>query len=165
MFYSSFYAWLNVREIWRRVIQRFPKNIRSLPINCPFYRKFLTEQGIFSLLPHHRTCRLAYGGSVSYLILFQRFCSLLSNSLRLPAFCLIYVSSTLHIGFKQDIFYMRFRTVQPFPSFHLDTYGFCWLLIVRCYYVTFRICLLLHTYEISRDKPILFPRLPARSTH
>lgn len=101
------------------------KNIRSLPINCPFYRKFLTEQGIFSLLPHHRTCRLAYGGSVSYLILFQRFCSLLSNSLRLPAFCLIYVSSTLHIGFKQDIFYMRFRTVQPFPSFHLDTYGFC----------------------------------------
>ena len=22
------------------------KNIRSLPINCPFYRKFLTEQGI-----------------------------------------------------------------------------------------------------------------------
>ena len=27
------------------------KNIRSLPINCPFYRKFLTEPGIFSPPP------------------------------------------------------------------------------------------------------------------
>ena len=32
-------------------------------------------EGIFSPLPHHRTCRSAYGGSVLYLVLLQRFCS------------------------------------------------------------------------------------------
>ena len=61
-------------------------------------------EGNFSPLPHHRTCRSAYGGSVLYPILFQRFCSFFSN-LRLPAFCLIYVLATLHIGSEQNIFY------------------------------------------------------------
>ncbi len=55
-------------------------------------------------LSHHRMCRSAYGGSVAYLILLQRFYSLFSNNLRLPAFCLIYVSVTLHIGSEQNIF-------------------------------------------------------------
>ena len=81
-------------------------------------------EGNFSPLPHHRTCRSAYGGSVLYLVLLQRFCSLLSN-LRLPAFCLIYVSATLRISSEQNIFYMRFWTVQPFPNLHLVL----WLLL------------------------------------
>ena len=85
---------------------------------------FNRVEGIFSPLPHHRTCRSAYGGSVLYLVLLQRFCSLLSN-LRLPAFCLIYVSATLRIGSEQNIFYMRFWTVQPFPNLHLVL----WLLL------------------------------------
>ena len=37
MFYSSFYAWLNVREIWRRVIQQFPKLALRCLLLSPTY--------------------------------------------------------------------------------------------------------------------------------
>ena len=37
MLYSSFYAWLNVREIWGRVIQQFPKLTLRCLLLSPTY--------------------------------------------------------------------------------------------------------------------------------
>ena len=68
-------------------------------------------------LSHHRTCRSAYGGSVSYLILLQRFYFLFSNNLSLPAFYLIYVSFTLHIGSEQNIFLYVILNRLALPDF------------------------------------------------
>ena len=117
-------------------------------------------EGIFSPLPHHRTCRSAYGGSVLYLILFQRFCSLFSN-LRLPAFCLIYVSDTLRIGSEQNIFYMRFWTVQPFPNLHLVL----WLLLTSHSSLLLQIALSMRPHGIDQCSFLVYlPGLRNRVT-
>lgn len=58
----------------------------------------------------YHTYRSAYGALILYLILLQHFFYL--SNIKLPAFCLIYISVTLLIDSGQNVFY-----IEPFnPS-------------------------------------------------